>query len=133
MSHVANSHGNAPSIGKPRLRFPRYVVGIEPEGAKGHVELAGITWSDCRSGFEILNVTWSHALLAAGLPRTIRIPFDRLLIGQAVSEGFTIFSRDMRFAQYESHCSRLTPYSGMLPCSPRTPGVSSRICATGAW
>jgi len=72
------------------------------KAAKGHVELAG-DYLDAiaESGFEILNVTWSHALLAAGLPPHHKDPFDRLLIGQAASEGFTIVSRDMRFAHYE--------------------------------
>ena len=40
-------------------------------------------------GFEILNVTWSHAVVAAQLPQHHKDPFDRLLIGQAMVEAAT--------------------------------------------
>ena len=53
-----------------------------------------------RHAFQALNVTWSHGIAASRLPLHHRDPFDRLLIGQALTEGLTIVTRDNRFAIY---------------------------------
>ncbi len=52
------------------------------------------------SGFVALPIQISHAWAAGALPRHHDDPFDRLLIAQAGIEGFTIVTRDNRFADY---------------------------------
>ncbi len=47
-----------------------------------------------------LPVSIPHALAVGALPFHHRDPFDRLLIAQAVHEGFRLVSRDPEFAQY---------------------------------
>jgi PIN domain nuclease of toxin-antitoxin system len=47
-----------------------------------------------------LRVTSAHALIAGALPTHHRDPFDRMLVAQAQSEGYTIVTRDRRIAAY---------------------------------
>lgn len=51
-------------------------------------------------GFLPLPITFNHAQLAGELPLHHRDPFDRLIIAQALCEGFVIATRDAAFAQY---------------------------------
>ena len=48
-----------------------------------------------------LPVTISHALVLRNLPNHHRDPFDRMLIAQAVHEGFDLVSRDSYVRLYE--------------------------------
>ncbi len=50
--------------------------------------------------FELLAITIEHAHTVGGLPPIHRDPFDRMLIAQAKTEGFTILSRDPLFREY---------------------------------
>jgi PIN domain nuclease of toxin-antitoxin system len=50
--------------------------------------------------FLALPVTIPHALALRTLPDHHRDPFDRLLIAQAIHEGFRLVSRDPEFAKY---------------------------------
>ena len=50
--------------------------------------------------FEPLPVTVSHALAVEQLPDHHKDPFDRLLVAQALQEGFTLVSRDMDIQRY---------------------------------
>jgi PIN domain nuclease of toxin-antitoxin system len=43
-------------------------------------------------GYRELNVTSDHVLHVASLPKLHKDPFDRLLIAQAESEGFTLLT-----------------------------------------
>lgn len=52
-------------------------------------------------GFVEMPVSSRHAIRAAGLPPHHRDPFDRMIIAQAQSEGFTIVTRDARIAAYD--------------------------------
>ena len=52
------------------------------------------------NGIQILNPTLDHALAVAVMPQVHKDPFDRLLIGQALSEGAAILTVDPLFAQY---------------------------------
>ncbi len=52
----------------------------------------------CR--FFPLPVTVAHALTVLSLPNHHRDPFDRLLIAQALHEGFRLVSRDPEIAKY---------------------------------
>ncbi|HET6569008.1 MAG TPA: type II toxin-antitoxin system VapC family toxin [Rhodothermales bacterium] len=53
-----------------------------------------------RQGYEDLPVIAEHAAAAGRLPMHHRDPFDRLLIAQALHEGFTVATADPRFASY---------------------------------
>jgi PIN domain nuclease of toxin-antitoxin system len=50
--------------------------------------------------FELLAITIEHAHAVGGLPPIHRDPFDRMLIAQAKTEGFTILTRDPLFREY---------------------------------
>jgi PIN domain nuclease of toxin-antitoxin system len=53
-----------------------------------------------RTGFEIAELGLPAALRVRGLAWHHRDPFDRLLIAQALDEGYTIVSRDPAFDAY---------------------------------
>jgi PIN domain nuclease of toxin-antitoxin system len=50
--------------------------------------------------FEFLAITIEHTHAVGGLPAIHRDPFDRMLIAQAKTEGFTILTRDPLFREY---------------------------------
>lgn len=54
-----------------------------------------------RTGYEVAELRLSAALRVRALPWHHKDPFDRLLIAQALDEGFTIVSRDAAFESYE--------------------------------
>jgi PIN domain nuclease of toxin-antitoxin system len=53
------------------------------------------------SGFEKLLISFSHAEMAAALPRHHNDPFDRMLIAQALAEGLTLVTHDKNMAPYD--------------------------------
>jgi PIN domain nuclease of toxin-antitoxin system len=53
-----------------------------------------------RTGFEVAELGLRSALRVRGLAWHHRDPFDRLLIAQALDEGYTIVSRDAAFDAY---------------------------------
>jgi PIN domain nuclease of toxin-antitoxin system len=52
------------------------------------------------SRFLTLPITISHALAVRSLPDYHRDPFDRMLIAQALHEGFRLVTRDSNIARY---------------------------------
>jgi PIN domain nuclease of toxin-antitoxin system len=50
--------------------------------------------------FAELTVTGMHGAHVATLPLVHRDPFDRLLVAQAMMEGFTLMTADEKIAQY---------------------------------
>ncbi|TVQ24520.1 MAG: type II toxin-antitoxin system VapC family toxin [Spirochaetaceae bacterium] len=52
------------------------------------------------SGFEMLSFTGTHAANIRSLPFHHRDPFDRMIIAQAVAEGYTIVTADAQFSAY---------------------------------
>ena len=54
-----------------------------------------------QQAFEMLSITADHAHLIGELPAHHRDPFDRMLIAQALFEGFTLITRDSRFKRYK--------------------------------
>ena len=54
-----------------------------------------------KTGFEILPVEQNHIISASKLEFHHNDPFDRLLIGQAISENFTIITKDAVFKKYD--------------------------------
>ena len=53
-----------------------------------------------RAGFEVTPVSLAAALRVRSLPHHHRDPFDRMLIAQALEDGYTIVTRDNAFAAY---------------------------------
>jgi PIN domain nuclease of toxin-antitoxin system len=53
-----------------------------------------------RDGFEVLPVLPAHALAVIELPRHHADPFDRMLIAQARSEGFSLLTADKALSPY---------------------------------
>jgi len=53
-----------------------------------------------QQAFEMLSITADHAHLIGELPAHHRDPFDRMLIAQALFEGFTLITRDSLFKRY---------------------------------
>ena len=47
-----------------------------------------------------LPIDSSHAVAVANLPLLHKDPFDRLLVAQAITEGFTLLTADQQVAQY---------------------------------
>jgi PIN domain nuclease of toxin-antitoxin system len=54
------------------------------------------------NGFQILPIHLRHTLRVAGLPRHHSDPFDRLLVAQALVEGFTLLSGDRQIKRYSA-------------------------------
>ena len=61
---------------------------------------ASIAEAVAEAGFEPLPIDFAHAEAAGALPDHHRDPFDRMLIAQAMIEGFVIVTRDPAFAAY---------------------------------
>jgi len=55
------------------------------------------------NGFLMLNIELRHAANVETLPFHHRDPFDRLLIGQAISDKLTIVTADSMFAKYDTN------------------------------
>jgi PIN domain nuclease of toxin-antitoxin system len=53
-----------------------------------------------RSGFEVADVGFAAALRVRSLPWHHRDPFDRLLVAQALEDGFTLVTRDNSLGAY---------------------------------
>jgi PIN domain nuclease of toxin-antitoxin system len=53
-----------------------------------------------RSGIRVLSIRTRHIVSLAGLPDLHRDPFDRILVAQALAEGFTLATKDAILARY---------------------------------
>ena len=53
------------------------------------------------NGFEILPITFSHALEVSKLEFIHRDPFDRLLIAQAKSDDLILITKDENIKKYQ--------------------------------
>lgn len=51
--------------------------------------------------FRVIDVRMEHGLVAGDLPRHHDDPFDRLLVAQAITEGFKLVTADRRLAMYQ--------------------------------
>ena len=54
-----------------------------------------------RGGIRVLPITAEHALAAGDLPRHHDDPFDRMLVAQAIAEGFTLVTSDPWLRAYQ--------------------------------
>jgi PIN domain nuclease of toxin-antitoxin system len=75
------------------IRF-KALKGLLPHGEAAIEDIARVA---SQAGFTSLPLTWSHAITAGTLPLPHRDPFDRLLAGQAITEGYSILSADSAF------------------------------------
>jgi len=53
------------------------------------------------NAFLMLNIELRHAAKMESLPFHHRDPFDRLLIGQAISDGLSLVTADRMFSHYD--------------------------------
>ena len=75
---------------------------IAIKSSRGKLTIDGDLTDDIfTNGFDILPIRWSHASHVAALPDHHRDPFDRMLIAQCQSEGFTLISRDSHMSPYD--------------------------------
>ena len=75
---------------------------IAIKSSRGKLTIDGDLTDDIfTNGFDILPIRWSHARHVAALPNYHRDPFDRMLIAQCQSEGFTLISRDSHMSAYD--------------------------------
>jgi PIN domain nuclease of toxin-antitoxin system len=54
-----------------------------------------------RGGIRVLPIVADHALAAGDLPRHHDDPFDRMLVAQAIAEGFTLITSDPWLRAYQ--------------------------------
>ena len=54
------------------------------------------------NGYKELPVTSAHSLTIHTLPNTHKDPFDRILLGQAISEGIPLLTSDSRLSEYSA-------------------------------
>ena len=62
-----------------------------------------VTWWERAAdklGGEVLSIRPSHVSALAGLPMVHRDPFDRMLVAQAVAEGFALVTGDSSIGKY---------------------------------
>ncbi|HAQ27771.1 type II toxin-antitoxin system VapC family toxin [Stutzerimonas nitrititolerans] len=52
------------------------------------------------ANYQELVMTGQHGIAAAALPPIHNDPFDRMLIGQALTEGFVLVTSDLAIARY---------------------------------
>ena len=72
-------------------------LGKLPTAADLAADFAGLVE---REGFEMLAISWDHAIRAGLLPGPHRDPFDRMLIAQAQAEDIPILSNEVLFDTY---------------------------------
>lgn len=92
------------------LRDPRNVVAVsaatvwevEIKRAIGKLDAPDGFASECLDrGFDELPIGFEHAAAAGRLPLLHSDPFDRILIGQAMVEGYRVVTIDQAFDDYE--------------------------------
>lgn len=64
------------------------------------IDLKNLRLSLHGHGYQELPVTAAHTLALAGLPPIHRDPFDRMLVAQAMTEGFELITADRTVALY---------------------------------
>ena len=59
------------------------------------------------NGYGELPITGEHAVTAGGLPPIHKDPFDRMLVAQSLTEGFTLLTADPLVARYPAPVRRI--------------------------
>lgn len=74
---------------------------VEIKRALGKLDApSGFAATCVQRGFDALEITFSHAEVAGGLPPHHADPFDRMLIAQALVESLEMVTKDPAFATY---------------------------------
>ena len=74
---------------------------ISIKRAKGKLETTADLVVELEAArFQPLPISYLHGVAAGSLPEHHGDPFDRMLIAQALLEGMTIVTRDVRFEPY---------------------------------
>lgn len=68
--------------------------------ASGKLEAPDLLDAARRTGLEEIPIRGAHGVYAAQLPRLHGDPFDRMLVAQAIVEGFTIVTGDEAIWSY---------------------------------
>jgi PIN domain nuclease of toxin-antitoxin system len=66
------------------------------------IPLADLVGEIEKNGFQLLPINFSDIIVLSSLPFHHRDPFDRLLISQGLSSGFTIITKDKFFPEYDA-------------------------------
>ena len=75
---------------------------IRIKQALGKLEIASNFYQVVQEqGFEMISISPAHAYAVGDLPNHHRDPFDRILIAQAMMEGFTMVTHDAVFEKYD--------------------------------
>jgi len=72
----------------------------EIKRAAGQLDAPPLADAAARAGVALLDVSATHATVAAHLPLHHRDPFDRMLVAQARSEGMVLVSKDLMLRSY---------------------------------
>lgn len=56
-----------------------------------------------KNGFEIIPMSFNHALTVATLKFIHRDPFDRLIVAQAMTDNLAIITKDEHIQKYDIH------------------------------
>ncbi|HEY2950033.1 MAG TPA: type II toxin-antitoxin system VapC family toxin [Micromonosporaceae bacterium] len=75
-------------------------IAIKTAAGKLKVATSELQASIEATGFSEVPITVEHALTAGQLPAHHRDPFDRMLVAQALLDGWTLVTRDRAFAAY---------------------------------
>ena len=67
-------------------------MGVSLENLKNEITM---------NGFEILPLDFEHIIQLSSLENHHKDPFDRIIIAQAIYEGFEIISKDKNFMYYK--------------------------------
>lgn len=73
------------SLGRLDINFPFEAISKELE----------------KNNFQLLPITFSDTLTLSNLPLHHKDPFDRMIICQAITNDFTLISKDKEFARYK--------------------------------
>ena len=75
-----------------KLNLKKLKLGVSLENLKNEITL---------NGFEILPLDFEHIIKLSSLENHHKDPFDRIIIAQAIYEGFEIISKDNNFEKYK--------------------------------
>ena len=75
-----------------KLNLKKLKLGVSLENLKNEITL---------NGFEILPLDFEHIITLSSLENHHKDPFDRIIIAQAIYEGFGIISKDNNFEYYK--------------------------------
>lgn len=59
------------------------------------------------NGYQELSIIAEHVVMVDGLPPIHQDPFDRLLVAQAMVEGFTLLTADRKISEYPGPIRRV--------------------------